>query len=186
MNFTSLESTANARLGRGRAPWSLFVAIAGVLAVLAAIFFAQPAKADNLIPEAGTSNGVGTCFRGELSVTSGAQILSSSLICPAADPSVIYEVTFALHPNSGGSGGAVLYHEINYEGVTASVPNGTGLTPEELPLNSGTALAESNEYSFAIAGERYDQAGNLLSHNFSVVGTTPKIKYISVRRREAR
>lgn len=158
---------------RGRSLWGPLVAIAGVL--LAAL--ALTSRADVLV----ASSGSGAVIVGELSVSSGAQILTSSLICPASHPSVIYEIEVIPHANGGGD--PVLVHEINYVGVTDAVPNGTG-SPVEGSMNSGTALAEGKTYTFAVTGERIDQEGRLLSHNFSLVGTTPKVAYLVIRRRE--
>lgn len=159
---------------RAYSPWSLLVAIASVLAVLVALL-APRAQADTIWPNAGGAN---RTIVGDHPVTSGARIISSSLITPASHPSVIYEIDICLSENSGGT--AVLVHEIN-TGASESSPNGTATV--DCQLNSGTALELGKEYTFAVAAGRLDQEGNLISHNFSLTGTTPRIRYLDIRQR---
>lgn len=160
---------------RRSVPWSALVAVLGVLAVLVAIL-APRAQADSIYPVAG---GTSRSIVGDHPVSSGAAILSSSLINPESHPSVVYEITIILSENSGGT--AVLLHEIN-TGASESVPNGTATVDGE--LNGGTALELGKEYTFGLSAGRLDQEGNLISHNFSLEGTTPRIRYLDIRRRE--
>lgn len=165
------DSPARAR--RGRVSAGVLVAIAGVLAVLAAIFVG-PAQADTLLGQAG---GTGKMIL-DLPVSSGAAIFSSSLIPPASHPSCIYEVEVTLRDGES----ATLWKRINYGDVTEAAPNGT--TTLRGVLNSGTALEGPNVYTFAVTGERLDQEGRVCSYNFDLEGTTPVILKMTVRRRE--
>lgn len=164
---------------RRSVPWSALVAVLGVLAVLAAIFV-RPAQADTISPVAGgVVSGVGRAIVGDHPVSSGAAIMSTSIILSESQPSAIIEIEIGLSENSGGS--AVFLREIN-TGASSSVPNGTATF--DLELNTGTALEVGKTYTFAVAAERYDQAGNVISHNFSLEGTTPRIRYFTARIRE--
>lgn len=154
-------------------------AVVGSLVMALALGLWPPSvRADSIYPSASTAGGGGAIV-GDHPVSSGAAIISDSLITPASHPSEIHEIAICLSPNSGGT--AVLVHEVN-TGASDSAPNGTATWDCE--LNGGTALEIGKEYTFALAADRFDQAGNLISHNYSLTGTTPRIRYFVVRRRQ--